>query len=313
MNATTSTPNATQLAGTRLSRLLDLRTGAYVIRSSVRHTQSYDGLVVESVPGGGVVQPTKLPGALGRLWAEHDEAAGEQAAPPGLSRSRIVTTAVAIADAEGLPALSMARLAAELGSAPMSLYRHVANKDELLEFMVAAASAELPERRVEEWRTALRTWAHDLLRVYRRHPWILTVSLPRPPLDPYQLAWLDRGLAALAELDLSAGDRLAAVFTVVAYVRGQAGVQFALAGTDRDAGLPAPYLEVLSGLMASDRFPALRAAVHAGAFSDPADSLDLEDSDDPGPQVRPSHDLGWGIEIGLDLIVDGLRARLPRS
>src|ERR1700761_9287396 len=100
-----------------------------------------------------------LPRALALLW--------QQTPPPrrsgALSRDRIVAAATALADSDGLGALSMARLAERLGCGTMSLYRHVATKDELLVFMLSAAAGSPPDT-VDEtnWRVALTIWADGL-------------------------------------------------------------------------------------------------------------------------------------------------------
>ena len=162
-----------------------------------------------------------LPRALQILWRD---------APPsrrssGLSRERIVATAVELADSEGLAALSMARLAERLGCGTMSLYRHVANKDELVTFMLSAAPGPPPRRTKKRiGLVALTDWAVGLWDVYHRHPWVLQAASAGPPADPGQLAWLDAGLAALADTGLAERDKLAAVMAVLHFVRGAAAL-----------------------------------------------------------------------------------------
>ena len=135
-----------------------------------------------------------LPRVLEILWRD---------APParrarGLSRERIVAAAIELVDADGLSALSMARLAERLGCGTMSLYRHVANKDELVTFMLSTAPDPPPTPAdPSDWRGALTDWADGLWDVYHRHPWVLQTASAGPPADPGQLAWLDAGLAAL--------------------------------------------------------------------------------------------------------------------
>ena len=130
------------------------------------------------------------------------------AAPPALSLERIVAAAIEIADAEGLAGLSMARLAERLGCATMSLYRHVASKDELQVLMMDAApgsAADLgaPPTGASE----LERWARELRAVYLRHPWVLQIAGSRPPLEPGQLAWLDCGLRTLRDTRLGPARR----------------------------------------------------------------------------------------------------------
>src|SRR5258705_7927850 len=158
-----------------------------------------------------------LPRVLEILW---------RAAPParrtrGLSREAIVAAAIELVEAEGLGALSMARLAERLGCGTMSLYRHVANKDELVTFMLSTAPEPPPTAAdPSDWRGALTDWASGLWDIYHPHPWILQTAATGPPADPGQLAWLGAGLAALGGTGLAERDKLAAVMAGRHHVPG---------------------------------------------------------------------------------------------
>jgi AcrR family transcriptional regulator len=218
--------------------------------------------------------PNDIPRTLKVLWGlEERRTRGPQ---PALSLERIVAAAIEIADRDGLPALSMARLAERLGSAPMSLYRHVADKDELLVFMQDAAPGEPPELPAG-WRAGLDTWARALQAVYYRHPWILQASAGRPPLEPGQLAWLDRGLSAFDGTSLTSRERFQAVMATLYYVRGEAQIFAVLlaggSGVPGDAtrsagseGSADGFGEIISALVTADRFPALAAVIADGLF-----------------------------------------------
>ena len=91
--------------------------------------------------------------------------------PPRLSRDRLVRAAVELADAEGIEGLSMRRLAEELDAAPMALYRHVANKDDLLDGMVDVVFGELDFSTGSGWRAAMRERAIGMRQALLRHPW----------------------------------------------------------------------------------------------------------------------------------------------
>jgi AcrR family transcriptional regulator len=218
-----------------------------------------------------------LPRALELLW--HDSAPARR----GLNRQRIVAAAIEFADAEGLGALSMARLAERLGCGTMSLYRHVANKDELVVFMLSAAPDPPPGQSAANWRAALTNWANGLWDVYHQHPWILQAASSGPPADPGQLAWLDTGLAALRETPLTERDKLAAVTSVLIFVRGTAALDLEAGSLDASR-----YPELLRRLVDPARFPALAAALAEGAFDD-AD-------DDPRA----------GLDAGLRRLLDGI-------
>jgi AcrR family transcriptional regulator len=225
----------------------------------------------------------EIPRTLKILWGL--ESRGRQG---GLSLGRIVAAAIEIADAEGLDALSMSRLAQRLGSAPMSLYRHVASKDELLVFMQDAAPGPPPEL-PGGWRDGLAAWARALRGVYDAHPWILRVTAARPPLDPGQLAWLDRGLSALGGTPLPARDRLDAIMTLLCYVRGEAHIATVLLGEEQDDS----YGTLLARFVRPERFPALAAAIAEGGFA-------------PEPAGSRS------FEAGLAAILDGLQLSIER-
>jgi AcrR family transcriptional regulator len=125
-------------------------------------------------------------------------------APPGtgraprsaeteLSRERVIRAATEIADAEGLDALSMRGVAAKLGVATMSTYRHVAGKDDLVVLMADAAFGELdyPGPPPAGWRPLLERATRTLWALFRRHPWLAQITpLTRPlPLGNHAGAW----------------------------------------------------------------------------------------------------------------------------
>lgn len=224
-----------------------------------------------------------LPHALRALW-QQDSAPRRSR---GLTREAIVAAAIELADADGLGALSMARLAERLGCGTMSLYRHVASKDELVMFMLSAGPGPPPQTTGHtDWRGALKNWAFGLWDVYHRHPWILPAASMGPPVDPGQLAWLDAGLAALAPTALSERDKLAAVMAVLHYVRGAAAIDVEAGQID-----PGLFPLVVSTLLDRERFPALSAAVAAGVF----------DGDD---------DRATDFQSGLNQLLDGIASRL---
>ncbi|WP_166902643.1 TetR/AcrR family transcriptional regulator [Mycobacterium sp. DL440] len=223
---------------------------------------------------------TPLPRALRLLW-QQDSAPRRSR---GLTREAIVKKAVELADTDGLAALSMARLAEQLGCGTMSLYRHVANKDELVTFMLAAGPG-LPPPAPEgaDWTGALTNWALELWNIYHRHPWILQAASAGLPADPSQLAWLDAGLATLSGTGLTEREKLAAVVAVLVFTRGSA----ALAIEARDVS-DREYPGLLRRLVEPTRFPALAAALDSGAFD--------QTDEDPLTEFRS----------GLDQLIGGI-------
>jgi AcrR family transcriptional regulator len=238
-----------------------------------------------------VVAEVELPASLQRLW---DRTARTKEPRRNLSLDRIVAAAIEIADTEGLSALSMARLAERLGSAPMSLYRHVANKEELYDFMIDAAARESTATVTDDWRAGLTEWMADLMELYRRHPWILQLPVTRPPLDPGQLDWLERGLSIQQSTPLTVAEKVGTVLTLLEYARGHAVIANSLAGADASFGLPLPYGQLLAQLVDEARFPMLAAAISDGAFEP--------------PPVDAEADLQEDFQFGLNLILDGVAA-----
>jgi AcrR family transcriptional regulator len=117
--------------------------------------------------------------------------------PPELSGEQITT--VAVADAEGLVAVTMRRVAAELGTGAASLYRHVATRDDLVDLMVDRALGELdPIPHTGDWRADVVAAHLARLRCLRRRPWVLDGILSRPPIGPNSLRMIEETLRLLA-------------------------------------------------------------------------------------------------------------------
>jgi AcrR family transcriptional regulator len=109
-----------------------------------------------------------------------------------LSRERVLRAAVALADEGGVDALSMRRLAQELGVVPMALYKHVANKDELLDGMIDVVVGEIdPPAGVSDWKAAIRRRVLSARGALLRHPWASRVIESRPEPTPTVLAYMD--------------------------------------------------------------------------------------------------------------------------
>lgn len=162
-----------------------------------------DAGLVETRVGSGTVVAARA----GQLVDRRREGA---VAKPVPGREQVVRTAIAIADAEGLDALSMRRLAAELGVGPMSLYRHVANKDDLVAQMTDAVfgERELPDPGPDGWRAKLELISRVQWDLMRRHLWLpRVISFTRPLLVPNAMAHTEWTLRALDELDLPAAIR----------------------------------------------------------------------------------------------------------
>jgi AcrR family transcriptional regulator len=142
-----------------------------------------------------------------------------------LSVSAIVSTAIELADGGGLDAVSMRQIGQRLGATGMALYRHVANRDELLTLMVDTVIGEFayPEPRPEHWRDALTELARQDWRSYFAHPWLLAVTATsRPPMGPNMLTAMEWALTSFDGLDLAAHEQLYLLTTVISYTQGLA-------------------------------------------------------------------------------------------
>jgi AcrR family transcriptional regulator len=213
---------------------------------------------------------------------------------PTLTLDRIVDRAIAIADAEGLAALSMQRLAKQLQAGTMSLYRYVPGKDELVSLMVDAVVGRPPLLPKGDWRAALERWARRGRDVFLRHPWALGVVINNRVMGPNETAWTESGLSALSGTGLAPTARLEIVMAVHGYVRGAVQLEVGPAGGTRDGG-PRPGIdpELLGRFAVAERYPILMAALTPEQV--PADRPD------PGEAEQTP------FEFGLRLLLDGVR------
>ncbi|NJC73174.1 TetR/AcrR family transcriptional regulator [Planosporangium thailandense] len=236
---------------------------------------------------------TGLPASIEAAWGLR----GRPTKGPkrGLSLERIVEAAVNVADADGLAAVSMSRVATELGASTMSLYRYVSAKDELLALMVDAAYGPPPEpvRPDEGWRDGLERWARAELAGLRRHPWVVRVPISGPPLTPNSTAWLEVALRALRGTRLTGQQKMSVILLITSFVRSWAALVADIAEAAQAAGATpddamAGYGRALAGLIDPARFPELSEVIAAGA-------LDDEDEPEDGEFL-----------FGLERILDGI-------
>ncbi|MFG2103728.1 TetR/AcrR family transcriptional regulator [Micromonospora echinaurantiaca] len=213
-----------------------------------------------------------------------------------LTLEQVLAAGIKVAEADGLAAVSMSRVASELGVATMSLYRYVPAKLDLLDLMADAAYGAPPEpRRPDEgWRPALARWAAGNIEAIRRHPWIRHVPVGGPPMGPNGVRWLEHGLAALRGTGLRADERVSTVLLVSGYARNWATLTADLAEAAARAGqspeeLGVRYWQQLERLTRGGSYPEIRQL-----FTEEI----VEDTEE--------FDAEW--RFGLDRLLDGIEA-----
>lgn len=216
----------------------------------------------------------------------------------GLRVEAVVEAATALADREGLEAVSMRRVARQLGVSPMTLYTYVPGKAELLDLMLDAAYQRLPKADTTNraWRERLTSVADDNRKLYLAHPWASAVSTLRPPLGPGLISKYEHELTALAGLgltDLEMDDALTYLLSFVqANARAAEEARAARLDTAQsDEQWWAANAPLLSQVLDEDAYPlAVRVGSAAGAAQGSA------------------HDAEHAYQFGLQRLLAGLAA-----
>jgi AcrR family transcriptional regulator len=229
---------------------------------------------------------------------------------PGLSVAGVAAAAVEVADAEGLGALSMRRVAERLGKSPMSLYTYVPGKAELLDLMLDHVLAELPKEYPTEggWRAAVESSARTAWDFYQRHPWVLQVSGARAALGPHEFDFYESQVRLFDGLALNAVEIARSAGVVMSFVRGSAKAVSDARAAEQATGISdddwwnarSPFLDELPDGLWSERYPTLTRLNAEHAF----DQLDRPDDDTPY-LVQEALDT---FEFGLQRLLDGLEA-----
>ena len=219
--------------------------------------------------------------------AEGDtEGSGVEPRRPRLSRERVLRGAVAVADAAGIAGLTIRSLAQELGVKPMSVYYHVANKDEILDGIVDIVFSEIELPTIGgDWRMEMRRRAHSARAVLRHHPWAIGLLESRTAPGPATLRHHDVVLGTLLAAGFSRELTAHAYALIDSYTYG-----FAL----QEAGLPfegpETVTEVAEPIM--ERFA-------AGEYPHMVDMATEY-------YFKPGYDFGAEFDFGLDMVLDAL-------
>ena len=210
-----------------------------------------------------------------------------------LSRERVLGAAVLLADEDGLESLTMRELGLRLGVEAMSLYNHVANKDDLLDGMVdlVVSEIDLPADTVE-WREAMRRRAISAQSVFSRHPWASGLIDSRESSGPARLRYLDWVVGTLrrAGFTLEMAARAFSLLDSYIYGFGRQRLNMSAGGDIEPEEMGAAFLRALP----ADQYPYLREMVVDHAMGS-------------------GYDESADFEFGLDLILDGLQSLLDRA
>ena len=204
-----------------------------------------------------------------------------------LSRERVLLAAIALADEHGIASLSMRRLGDVLGVEAMSLYNHVANKDELLDGMVDLVFGEidLPVGGAD-WKTAMRERAQSARQALGRHPWVIVLMSTRTSPGPATLRHHDAVIGTLRAAGFSVALTAHAFSALDSYIYGFALQEATLPLGDTEEET-AEVARMMMAQVPADEYP------HLTEFT-------VEHI------LQPGYDYGDEFEFGLDLILDGL-------
>ncbi|MEU7182384.1 MULTISPECIES: TetR/AcrR family transcriptional regulator [Streptomyces] len=244
-----------------------------------------------------------IPAPLRRLWGIAESS--RLGRPAALDVTRVVTAAVQIADRDGLGGVTLPKVAKSLGVTGMSLYRHVGSKDELLTLMADSALGTPPDLDADDWRDGLRDWAFAERAVYLRRPWLTRVPVSGPPSGPHRIAWMEAALAVLSPTRLDWAHKVGVLSLISGYVVQSVRLYDELAEGRAEgqgqADAERDYGRALARLVQPERFPETARLFASPLFEAPP-------SDTPDATIADAD-----FSLGLELILDGVAARIGRS
>jgi AcrR family transcriptional regulator len=213
-----------------------------------------------------------------------------------LTRARILRAAVALADEGGVESLSMRRLAQELGVVPMALYKHVANKDELLDGMIDVVVAEIdPPIEGADWKSTMRERILSARRALLRHPWASRVLESRGEPTPTVIGYIDSMMGVFLD-----GGFSVELMHHAMHVMGSRMLGFSQELFDDAASMPAEEAAEVWSQMA-DLYPNIAKLVPVAIGTH------------EGPVVGGGCDDQFEFEFALDLVLDGLERLRQRE
>lgn len=215
-----------------------------------------------------------------------------------LSIKQIVEAAVAIADKDGLSAVSMNRVAQSLGYSAMSLYRYITSKEDLL-ILMQDAVCDIPippEGTVTDWRESMREYVRASILIFREHPWFGDIPIMSIPTTPNNLQIVDWVLRSMRDLPLNDYEKMSNILLLSSYARSAGIIQRDMeravqAGSSPGAVSGFEYTAALKQLVKPERFPDLAPIVVSGAYTGENES---------------ENTVGDDFDFGLERILDGI-------
>ncbi|GHH30902.1 TetR/AcrR family transcriptional regulator [Lentzea cavernae] len=196
-----------------------------------------------------------------------------------LSQSRVVEAAIKVADAEGVDALTMRRVAETLGFTTMSLYRHVPGKSELLDLMVDAVWGETEHTPAGPWRDGLEFFARQVWTMYCAHPWVLQLTTSRRVPGPQAMTRQDAAYAVVADLGLRTEEIVAVVTAVGHFVDGVGRTMADRVRAERETGVSDEDWWTSAASLwehfTPDRLPMMTSIWNSGGFDRPLDEFEF--------------------------------------
>ncbi|RCX23432.1 TetR family transcriptional regulator [Fontibacillus phaseoli] len=245
----------------------------------------------------------KLPGGVKLSWGLVKQP--QRGPKRELSIAQIVETAVNLADAEGLAAVSMGRVASELGFTAMSLYRYIPSKGDLLLLMQDSVSniAIPPVEEEMDWRDSMRDFVRSSMNVFREHPWFGDIPITSSPVTPNLLRIVDWGLRCMRNFALNDYEKMSIVVLLSSFARSSGIIQrdvdrVKAAGSGQEQNGDPDYGSALKMLVTEDRYPDLYPVLVSGAYTEENQEFDSAASD---------------FEFGLERILDGVECYLDEK
>ncbi len=232
--------------------------------------------------------------SMALLWG-NEAPARTRGRKPSLTVRGIAAAAIELADAEGLDALSMRRVAEHLGVGTMSLYTYVPGKAELVDVMLDAIHLENPsEGPGGTWRAQLESVARDQWALARRHPWMLHIATTRPPMGPGVIAKYERELRTVEGLGLDDLEMDSVVTLINGYVAGAARSAIDAFDVARSTGIDDATWWAATGPWLAKVFDAQRYPVAARVGTT------------TGEHYQAVSDPDHAFEFGLQRVLDGV-------